>query len=147
MDSFTFQEDVPTYSQDVFSFPGGVPEAHAMMREQLPLHERRRFFGVSWRDKDGGMVYKALAEKLDDEADPGMETFVIRNGPYNSFYINNFPEDPNKIRKAFDVLTKQHEVDPDGYCLEWYINEHDVKCMVPLGNAYQPFTGANDAPI
>ncbi len=147
MDSFTFQEDIITYSQDADVFPGGVKKAHDALRERLPKNERRHFYGVSWPSKEGGIKYKALAEKLEGEDYPGLDTFVIKNGPYNSFYISNYRENESKIPEAFEILVKQHEVDPNGYCLEWYINEHDVKCMVPLGKEYRPFTGANDAPI
>jgi hypothetical protein len=80
---------------------------------------------------------------MEGESLPGMETFVIKNGPYNAFYIYNYAENQDSIGQAFKLLLKEHEVDPNGYCLEWYINENDVKCLVPLGKEYREFTGLN----
>ena len=143
MDSYTFQEDLKTYCVTAFSFPEGIAEAHQQLQQLLPLNERRNFFGISWPDENGIIIYKAAAEIMEGENLPGLETFIIKNGPYNSFYINEYKKHPDSIGQAFELLLKQHEVDPHGYCLEWYINDQDVKCMVPLGKEYRKFTGAN----
>jgi hypothetical protein len=31
-------------------------------------------------------------------------------------------------------LLTQPNIDPNGYCLEWYLNGKDVRCMVRLKN-------------
>lgn len=142
MDSFTFQQDVPVVCVTATSFPEGIKEAFDKLSSALPQNERRIFYGISY-PYDGKIIYKAAAGIMGDDNIAGMETFTIRNGPYNSFYIANFMENPDSIKKAFELLLEQHEVDPNGYCLEWYVNEHDVKCMVPLGKEYQEFTGLN----
>lgn len=142
MDSFTFQQDVPVVCVTATSFPDGIKNAFDTLSAALPQNERRIFYGISYKI-DGQIVYKAAAEIMSEDTIDGMETFIIKNGPYNSFFIANFMENPDSIRKAFELLLEQHEVDPDGYCLEWYVNEHDVKCMVPLGKNYQEFTGLN----
>ena len=146
MDSFTFQDDVRTISVNAENFPADICDAHAKLHSLLPANDRRRYFGVSWPGKDGKITYKAIAEEMEpEEAEMlGLETFTIKNGPYNSFYIKDFRDDPHSIQRAFELLTGQHEVDPDGYCLEWYINDKDVKCMVPLGKKYAPYTGLNE---
>jgi len=146
MDSFTFQEDVKTYCITASSFPEGIEEAHQRLHRLLPLNKRRNFYGVSWPAHDGAIIYKAAAEILDSDSDhllPELEIFTIKNGPYNSLYISNYRDNLSSIKQAFDLLLQQHEVDPKGYCLEWYINENDVKCMVPLGPEYQSYTGLN----
>ena len=145
MDSFTFQEDAPVVCVTASSFPDGILEAHQKLQASLPNHERRHFYGISWPAKDGTIIYKAAAGIMDSDTGQidGLERFTIKNGPYNSFYITDYRQNLSSIQKAFEVLTKQHEVDPNGYCLEWYVNENDVKCMVPLGRNYQEFTGLN----
>ena len=145
MDSFTFQEDVPVVCVTATSFPDGILEAHQQLHASLPHNERRNFYGISYPGEDGSIVYKAAAGIMDSDGEElnRLERFTIKNGPYNSFYISNFMENPNSVKKAFEMLLEQHEVDPNGYCLEWYVNEHDVKCMVPLGSEYRPFTGLN----
>ncbi len=145
MDSFTFQEDLPTYSVTASTFPEGILAAHQKLQEQLPPNDRRNYFGISWQQEDGTIIYKAAAEKMESDGDAisHLDTFVIKNGPYNSFYISDYMSNPESISQAFKLLLEQHEVDPKGYCLEWYVNEKDVKCMVPLGEDYKGFTGLN----
>lgn len=143
MDNYTFQNDMPTYCVTAASFPDGIADAHKQLQALLPRNDRRNYFGISYKDKGGIMIYKAAAEIMKDESMPDLETFVIKNGPYNSFYIYDYAENPDSITQAFSLLMSQHEVDPHGYCLEWYINENDVKCLVPLGKEYREFTGMN----
>lgn len=145
MDSFTFQKDVPVVCLNATSFPDGIAATHDALRAKLPANEHRHFYGISWPDENGKIIYKAAAtiEEGDGNALDNLERFTIRNGPYNSFYLSDFRDHPDSIRKAFELLLEQHEVAPDGYCLEWYINDRDVKCLVPLGKEYQPFTGLN----
>lgn len=146
MDSFTFQHDIKTFCITAASIPDGIEAAFNELKAILPPHENRHFYGISWRGKDDKITYKAAAEVLDSDEDfmhPDLDHFTIKNGPYNSFYIPDFRNRMQDIPMAFDLLLQQHEVDPHGYCLEWYINNKDVKCMVPLGKNYQPFTGLN----
>ena len=145
MDSFTLTEDIDVVCVTAKNFPDDVERAHIHLHVILPEKERRRFFGISWKDQNGKIVYKAAADLMPHETAEKyeLETFRIKKGPYNSFYIKDFMEDPESIGRAFQLLITQHEVDPSGYCLEWYIGDNDVKCMVPLGEKYQEFTGLN----
>lgn len=144
MENYTFQKDVHTYAITASSFPDGIEQAHLDLHARLPKNERRQFFGVSWPDENGHITYKAAASIMEDDGPiEGLDIFTIKNGPYNTFYIKDYRKHTESIAEAFNILTKQHEVDPSGYCLEWYINENDVKCLVPLGNNYREFTGLN----
>lgn len=145
MDSFTFQKDIPIVCLPAEGSAQGIIAAHQVLKEKLPPSEHRHFYGISWSGPDRQMVYKAAAsiENTDGSALEDLEHFTIRNGPYISFYLTDFRENPDSIRQAFEMLLKQHEVAPNGYCLEWYINDNDVKCLVPLGKDYQPYTGLN----
>lgn len=144
MDSFTFQEDLPVICITATGGRDGGADAMATLRNRLPENERRQFFGIFWPGRDGG-TYKAAASTFDSDGDAleGLGHFTIRNGPYNGFYIKDYKSQPGTVAKAFDLLRGEHEVDPDGYCLEWFVNDEDVKCMVPLGDDYRPFTGVN----
>lgn len=145
MDSFILGEDIRVMYVTATDFPDGVERAHIQLHAMLTEKERRRFFGISW-PIDGHIVYKAACDEMEPcEAEKlGLETFTIKKGPYNSFYIKDFMEDVGSIKRAFKLLLEQHEVDPNGYCLEWYIGDNDVKCMVPLGEEYKDFTGLNN---
>lgn len=144
MESFTFQHDVKTYCVTATSFPEGIQAAHEQLHALLPQNDRRNYYGVSWQAENGSIIYKAAADIMETDGPElaNLETFTIKNGPYNSFFIANYAENLDGIKRAFDLLLEQHEVDPNGYCLEWYM-DRDVKCMVPLGKEYKPFTGLN----
>ena len=145
MDSFILGEDIKVMCVNATAFPDGIERAHIQLHAMLAEKEKRRFFGISWRNKNGEIIYKAAADEMEPgEAEKlGLEIFTIKKGPYNSFHIKDFMQDMGNIKRAFLILLAQHEVDPHGYCLEWYIGDNDVKCMVPLGPDYQEYTGLN----
>ena len=147
MDSFTFQEDLPVVCITATGGRSGAQQAMETLRSLLPFHERRQFFGLFWPGRDGG-TYKAAASTFDtDGQNELLGRFAIKNGPYNSFYIKDHRSQPGAVEKAFEMLRGEHEVDPDGYCLEWFVNDQDVKCLVPLGDDYRPHTGLNAEPL
>lgn len=82
----------------------------------------------------GSIIYKAAAEELSSgEADkPGYEKGLIRKGKYSSVTINDYMKNIPAIGKAFNELLQHPELDQQGYCVEWYLNDKDVKCMVRL---------------
>ncbi len=41
-------------------------------------------------------------------------------------------KDIPQMGKLFQELCRDPELDPAGYCVEWYYNELDVKCFVKL---------------
>lgn len=144
MDSFNLQEDIKVICLDAKSYPDGAKAAHLELQVNLKHEERRRFFGILMNE-NGQQIYKAAAEEMEngEAAQYGLEEFTIKKGSFNSFFIADYRKDESAITHAFELLRKEHEVDPDGYCLEWYIGENDVKCMVPLGPDYREFTGLN----
>lgn len=146
MDSFNLSEDLKVMCVTADSFPNGVESAHQQLHTLFPQNDHRQFFGISRPDKNGKIIYKAAAEEMEPgEAEKlGLESFTIRKGSFNSFFIKNYRDDVENIREAFEILLKQTEVDPNGYCLEWYIGKDDVKCMVPLDEHHSHFTGISD---
>ncbi len=143
MDSFNLSEDIKVVCVTAKHFPEDVERAHIQLHAMLPEKEKRRFFGISRTNEQGQIVYKAAADLIEpgEVEKYGLEMFTIKKGTFNSFYIKNFMEDTSRIREAFQILLGQPEVDPLGYCLEWYIGENDVKCMVPLDEKQSHFTG------
>jgi hypothetical protein len=125
------------------TFPEGIAAAHEELQALLPKNDRRDYFGISWPDANGIIIYKAAAEIMSGENSPGLDTFIIKNGFYHSCYIYNYAQHTNSISKAFELLLKQYKIDPHCYCFEWYFNANDIKCIVLLGKEYQNFAGLN----
>ena len=140
MDSFILGDDIRVVCVTADSFPEGIEDAHLELNAKLTPNEKRRFFGISRPDETGRIIYKAAADEMfiGEAESLGLETFLIRRGAYMSFYIKNHRDEPGSIARAFELLLGQHEADPNGYCLEWYIGENDVKCLVPSGPEEYP---------
>lgn len=138
MDSFILGEDIPVVCHKAKSFPDGIQTAHEELHRTLPYHEGRRFFGISRPDENGDIVYKAAAELLESDKLSGLEKFTIKGGAYNTYYIKDYRDNIGAIADCFQLLLGQSEVDPDGYCIEWYIGNDDVKCMVRCNDKDYP---------
>lgn len=109
-------------------------EAHQKLHSFVPFTNDRKYFGIS-RPENGNIVYKAATEEtFPNEAEKyGCQTVVIKKGKYISTLVKNFRENPHKIKVAFENLIKHNDLDPEGYCVEWYLdNENAVNCIIRL---------------
>lgn len=118
------------------SFPAGIAAAHEALHRLFADEKPRAFYGISWADQQGNIIYKAAA----GESEPGEftareeEKFIIRKGHYIGLLVKDFRHHPQKIKLAFDELLKRPEIDPAGYCLEIYKEDNSVQCLVGLGS-------------
>ena len=82
-------------------------------------------------------MYRAAAEEMHaGEAElSNCETLLILKGQYITIDIADYANDIQAIGEAFRVLLAHPGIDhEDGYCVEWYRNDKDVRCMVRLKN-------------
>ena len=142
MEKFELDNDIPVLYVKADSFPDGIIEAHQKLHSLVPFSADRRYFGIS-RPEDGVIIYKAAAEEINQgEAKKlSLETFVIKEGQYISITIKDYTRDVQSIGKAFQKLTSQPGIDPNGYCIEWYLPsgkpglpDKDVRCMIKLAD-------------
>ena len=133
METIVLDKDKKLLCETARSFPNGVLEAHQKLHAKIPFSPERNYFGLS-RPENGPIVYKAAAEALGpEEADKfNCETLTLKKGKYISLFIENFKKDIQSIGRAFEQLLSHSEIDPEGYCVEWYAGENAVKCMVRL---------------
>ena len=134
MEKYTLENDIKVLCVTAKSFPEGIVEAHQKMHSLVPLSDDRRYFGISRPNEGGRIVYKAAAEAIDPGEADGFdgETFVIESGRYVSQTVKDFRKDPESIGTVFRDLISRSDIDPNGCCVEWYLNENDVRCMVRL---------------
>jgi len=133
METITLENDIKVFCVTADSFPEGIMEAYKKLNEKIPLSSVKRIFGLS-RPENGIIVYKAAAEVNDTgEAEKIIsDTLVIKKGNYISRTIHDYMKDLPAIGIAFKELLTNPGIDPEGYCVEWYVSEKDVKCMVRL---------------
>ncbi|MCR6640510.1 MAG: transcriptional regulator [Sporocytophaga sp.] len=134
MDKIRFDKDVKVFYVNAKSFPEGIQEAHQKLHSLIPFSKDRKYFGVSRPEQGDGIIYRAAAEELEPgEAESfRLESLVLKKGDYVSVTIKDYAKDIMSIDRAFKELLALPDLDPQGYCVEWYYNEKDVKCMIRL---------------
>ena len=133
METTTFDTDIKVFYVTASSFPAGIMVAHERLHDLVPLTGNRRYFGVSRPEGNGGeIIYRAAAEELQpgESAAFHCDTLVLQKGAYHSIAIHDYMKDIPAIGKAFDAILELPDIDPEGYCVEWYLNDTDVVCMV-----------------
>lgn len=133
METTIFENDIKVFYVAAKSFPEGIMDAHNTLHSLVPFSSERKYFGLS-RPENGPIEYKAAAEELaEGEAEKfKCPTLIIKNGSYVSMIIEDYTTDIPSISNAFQQLLEYPGLDPQGYCVEWYLNEKDVKCMIRL---------------
>jgi len=134
MEKYFIKEDIKTFYVAATSFPAGVLQAHQALHALLPSTKDRKFFGISFPDKSGNIIYRAAVEESFDGEGKQFhcKTFIIRKGAYISATIKDFMADVSMVAKTFQQLLTHHDLDQNGYCLEIYPNEKDMLCLVKL---------------
>jgi hypothetical protein len=134
MEKYSLTQDIKVFYITATSFPDGVLAAHQKLHILVPFSNERKYFGLSRPEGKVGIVYKAATEEAyQGEAEKmGCETYVIQKGEYVSILIKNYMQDIPAIGQAFNELIAQPGIDPNGICVEWYLNNDDVRCMVRL---------------
>jgi predicted transcriptional regulator YdeE len=134
METTKLDNDIKVFYITADSFPEGIMDAHKKLHALVPFSANRKFFGISRPENNKGIVYKAAAEEINPgEAEKlNCDTLVLKKGNYISLTINDYMKDIQSIDRSFKELLSQPGLDPNGYCVEWYLNDKDVKCMIRL---------------
>jgi len=132
MRRFALEKQMNTFCVKAHSFPYEIKQAFGELIGKLSSTEGRTFFGISYVDKSGEIIYKAavLASFNDEGERLGCETFIIPKGDYLTITIKNWKMDELQIGSAFRQLTET-KFDFNFPCVEWY-QGNDVMCMVKL---------------
>jgi hypothetical protein len=133
MEAINLENDIKVMYVTAAAFPSGVLEAHQKLHRQVPQGDNRKYFGVSRPDR-GEIVYRAAAEEIvEGEAERlKLDTLIIKKGNYISTVVQDFMTNLKGIEIAFNQLLEYPNIDPQGYCVEVYLNDKDVQCMIRL---------------
>ena len=132
MEIFQINNDIKTFYVTATSFPDGIQAAYQKLHSLIGSPVGRRFFGISYPETPSKIIYKAAVEEShpNEGEELGCETFVIKKGQYTSIYIKDFMKDIPRIGQSFQELLADERIDPYGCCVEEYVNDKDVRCMV-----------------
>jgi hypothetical protein len=134
MEKIRIEKDINVFYVTAKSFPEGIQEAHQKLHALIPFSNDRKYFGISRPEQGSGIIYRAAAEELEQgEAERfKLETLVLKKGDYMSITIKDYAKDIMSIDRAFKELLALPDLDPQGYCVEWYYHGNDVRCMIRL---------------
>jgi predicted transcriptional regulator YdeE len=138
MEPYFLDTDINVLCVTASSFPQGITAAFDKLHSLIHSPEPRRIFGISYGDGKNNITYKAAAEEISEgeAAALGCERFVIKQGEYSSVYIADFMKNIPAISQAFREMCGDKRIDPNGYCIEMYLNHNkDVLCLVRLDPA------------
>ena len=134
MEKYSIEKDIQVFYVTATSFPKGVGGAFQKLLSLLPSPHNRLLYAISFPNEKGEIIYKAAAEELfpGEGEQKGCETFLIKKGEYWSELLPDWRKDESVVGKTFQKLLQHPGLDKNGYCLEIYLNEKDVRCLVPL---------------
>jgi predicted transcriptional regulator YdeE len=134
METTILEDDIKVFYVTATFFPDGIKEAHEKLHSLIPFSKERKYFGVSRPENNSDIVYRAAAEELKEgEAEKlNSKTLILKKGKYISLTVNDYMKDLSSIEQAFKQPLSYPGLDAQGYCVEWYLNEKDVKCMIHL---------------
>ena len=134
MEQVNFVNDIKVFCVTADSFPDGVIACWQKLHSFFAAPKERTYYGISFGEKNGNIIYKAATkEEYDGEAEKyGCEIFIIKKGTYIGETIKDFMKDIPAIGRTFNNLLAHPGINKNGYCLEIYLNEKDVQCLVKL---------------
>lgn len=127
MQTLELENDIRLYCVKAASFPQGIMAAFGELQRLAP--SPRRHFGISHGSPEG-IVYFAGTDEATDELKKTGIPFTVKKGTYRVVDIPDFMRDPMLVGNTFQQLTALPELDPEGCCVEMYMNDTDVRCMV-----------------
>ena len=134
MKEYLIEKDVKLLCVAAASFPAGIQAAFSRIHSIVPDAGTRATYGIS-HGSPNGIIYKAgvIALPGEDGAQYGCEEFILRKGRYIGRVVN-WKENVQQIGETFQLLLAVPRIDKNGACIEEYINDNEVKCMVKLND-------------
>ena len=134
MEIIQIVNDITVMYINASSFPNGVLAAHQKLHTLIPFTTERKYYGLSRPENGGEIIYKAAAEIITSgEAEKlSLKTVVMKKGNYISKTLHDYMKNLPAIGKTFQLMLKRDDIDPEGYCVEYYLSDNDVQCIVRL---------------
>lgn len=125
--------DLPLACTAPVSFPDGIAGAFTSLEQLFPDSGLRNRYGLSRPDNKGNILYQAaVGVRPEETIPPNMQRILLRQGKYAYFDIPDFMNNISLIGETFQRLTALPDIDPEGYCIEWYTGPKDLRCLIRL---------------
>jgi len=131
MENFFLEEDLKVFGIHVKTFPLGIGEAFDDLIRRLPEGLERPYYGISYVT-NGNIIYLAVtAEMYEGEAKRyHYHQFSIAKGNYKTITVTDWSKKTDQIKDVFHEMMKEDCPDENRACVEWYISDKEMMCMV-----------------
>ena len=132
MEKYQVTKDIKTFGIHVKTFPAGIGEAFEKLSKELEKGINRPYYGISWMDDKGSVVYYANSAEISpgEAAKYEYETLVIEKGEYYSEPIKNWHSRIDSIKDVFHDMMESGKTDSSKPCIEWYKSHDEMLCMM-----------------
>ena len=132
MEIYNLINDIKVFGFQVKSFPRGIGDAFESLIKIVPGGFERPYYGISYLDKDGQILYNATAlEKYEGEAEKyNCKRYLIEKGEYLAVSITNWRDNTDCIKDVFHDMMEDDRADKTKEVVEWYKTETETLCLV-----------------
>src|SRR6478609_5757070 len=101
---FELKEDIQLVCITVSDFPEGIGEVFKKLEQEFSETAAAGYYGISWMDDAGQIIYKASAVKPESYSEENYENYELRKGTYLCISIENWMQNLPQITEAFRFL-------------------------------------------
>lgn len=125
-------EDLSIIGIQVKNFPNGIKEAFDSLIKVLG--SKRAYYGVSWLDESDSVKYYAMAREIfpGEGKRYNYELLTIEKGEYQTEAVQDWLSKTEGIKEVFHGLMANNKPDKSHPCIEWYISDEEMLCMVKI---------------
>ena len=134
METYDLKKDLKVFGKEVKTFPLGVKEAFSALLDMIPEGFKRSYFGLSYMDDKGKIVYIATAEEKDEEEAEkyNCERYTVEKGEYLAVTFDDWLKKINCIKDVFHEMMEDDRADKTRPVVEWYKTETEMLCLVKM---------------
>lgn len=132
MEIYTVHQEVKVFGKEVITFPTGVGEAFESLVKTISEGYNRAYYGISYFNNEGKIVYKAAAEEtFAGEAEKyGYERYTIEKGEYLMVAVKDWRHQTDCIKDVFHEMMQDKRYNTTKPCIEWYKDDDEMLCMI-----------------
>lgn len=134
MEIYNLNSDLRVFGKEVNTFPYGISEAFNALMNMIPDGAQRAYYGISFMDETGKIIYKAtVEEKYEGEAEKyNCETYNIEKGEYLAVAIEDWRKNLECIKDVFHDMMEDERADKSKEVIEWYKTGTEMLCLVKV---------------
>lgn len=134
METYHLKNDLKVFGKEVTTFPLGIKEAFGALLDMIPDGFKRSYYGISYMDENGKIIYIATAEeKYEGEAEKyNCEQYTVEQGEYLAVTISDWLKKIDCIKDVFHDIMEDERADKTKPVVEWYKTETEMLCLVKM---------------